>query len=180
MCWHGSRDSCTHGCFEGHFGKCYIRSSRWSKLATSRSFHVKEEVWWHLFRNSVPSTNPSFISLVSCVMPSNLPQFKHIVLSIFHLTYWMDYAENAVVLDLELVVIACSCTEQIHKGTWGYKETSQGSSSRDKDLQAETGKSSNSERCGLYSYFLFSKLRIILTILFFLAILYFNNLEHKL
>ena len=85
MCWHGSGDSCAHGCFEGHFGKCYIRSSRWSKLATSRSFHVKEEVWWYLFRNSVPSTNPSFISLVPFVMPLNLSQFKHIVLSHFRL-----------------------------------------------------------------------------------------------
>jgi hypothetical protein len=74
----------------------------------------------------------------------------------------MDYAESAVDFDLELVVTALSCTEQIHKGTGGYKETSQGSSSRDKDLQAETGKSSNVERCSLYGHFLFLNIRTLL------------------
>lgn len=36
---------------------------------------------------------------------------------------------------------------QIYKGIGGHQETSQGSSSRDKDLQAEIGESSNTERC---------------------------------
>lgn len=73
----------------------------------------------------------------------------------------MNYVENAFDFDLELVVIVCSCIEQLHKGTGGYKETSQGSSSRNKDLQAETRKSSNSERCSLYGHFLFPKLRTL-------------------
>lgn len=61
----------------------------------------------------------------------------------------LDYTKSAVDFGLELVVIVCYCTGQIHKGTGGYKETSQGSRSRDKELQAETGKSSNSERHSL-------------------------------
>jgi hypothetical protein len=37
--------------------------------------------------------------------------------------------------------------EQIHKGIGGDKKTSQGSGSRNKNLQAEIGESSNFERC---------------------------------
>ncbi|XP_027924793.1 DNA repair protein RAD50-like [Vigna unguiculata] len=38
---------------------------------------------------------------------------------------------------------------KIHQGIGSYKETSQGAGSRDKDLQAQTGTSSNSQRCCL-------------------------------
>lgn len=53
MCWYGSRNFFTNGCFKGHFGKCYICSSRWSQLATAGIFYIEEKVWRYLFCNSV-------------------------------------------------------------------------------------------------------------------------------
>lgn len=40
-----------------------------------------------------------------------------------------------------------STTYQIYQGVGGDKKTSQGSSSRNKDLQAKIGESSDLERC---------------------------------
>ena len=37
--------------------------------------------------------------------------------------------------------------KQIYKGIGGHKKTSQGSGSRNKDLQTQIGESSNFERC---------------------------------
>lgn len=58
---------------------------------------------------------------------------------------WHYFSSN--ILLMTSVIYKWPCAIQIHKGFGGHKKASQGSSSRDKDIQAEIGESSDFERC---------------------------------